>query len=198
MINRHLLPNEIDLLVDGDVGFGVAPLRAHVRQCAECRARVDEERELVDALETLPHLAPSPLFAERVMAGVHIVEPWHVAARDTARRLVPRSLPARAAVMVAAASASVVLTVVSLWIATRLDLLAFVSGAAVEQGRLAVASVLEAIVGTAFGPEAAAFVQATGTIGLAITLLLLVAAATAAVIGVRRLAVASSRRDGAP
>ena len=30
MQHRHLLPNEIDLLVDGDTGFGVQPLREHV------------------------------------------------------------------------------------------------------------------------------------------------------------------------
>ena len=37
--HRHLLPNEIDLLVDGEAGFGVAPLRAHVAECDECRAQ---------------------------------------------------------------------------------------------------------------------------------------------------------------
>lgn len=196
MINRHLLPDEIDLLVDGDVGFGVAPLRAHVRQCAECRTRVDEARETVDALESLPHLAPSPLFAERVMAQVHVFEPWHVAARDSIRRFVPRSLPARAAAAVAAASMSVALTVFTVWIATRLDLLSYVGGAAIEQGRVALATVLAAIVGTAFGPEAAAFVRTTGAIGLLITSFALAGVATAAVIGVRRLATASSRRAG--
>ena len=46
MKHRHLLPNEIDLLVDGEVGFGVAPLRAHVRECAECHAKLDEAREV--------------------------------------------------------------------------------------------------------------------------------------------------------
>lgn len=196
MINRHLLPDEIDLLVDDDVGFGVAPLRAHVRQCAECRARVDEAREIVDALESLPHLAPSPLFSERVMAQVHVFEPWQAAARDSVRRLVPRSLPARVAAAVAAASMSVALTVVSVWVATRLDLLSYLGGAALEQGRVALATVLAAIVGTAFGPEAAAFVRTTGAIGLVITTFLLAGAATAAVIGVRRLATASSRRAG--
>ena len=196
MINRHLLPDEIDLLVDGDVGFGVAPLRAHVRQCAECRMRVDEAREIVDALESIPHLAPSPLFSERVMAQVHVFEPWHVAARDSVRRLVPRSLPARVAAGVAAASMAVALTVVSVWVATRLDLLSYVGGAALEQGRMALATVLAAVVGTAFGPEAAAFVRTTGAVGLVITTFALAGAATAAVIGVRRLATASSRRAG--
>lgn len=197
-MNRHLLSDEIDLLVDGDVGFGVAPLRAHVRQCAECRTRVDEAREIVDGLESLPHLAPSPLFSERVMGQVHVFEPWQVAARDSVRRLVPRSLPARVAAAVAAASMSVALTVVSVWVATRLDLLSYVGGVALEQGRIALATVLAAIVGSAFGPEAAAFVRTTGAVGLLITTFVLAGAATAAVIGVRRLATASSRRGGDP
>ena len=34
MNHRHLLPDEIDLLLDDEVGFGVAPLKAHVRDCA--------------------------------------------------------------------------------------------------------------------------------------------------------------------
>ena len=39
MNHRHLLPAEIDLLLDEEVGFGVSPLRAHVQACADCRAR---------------------------------------------------------------------------------------------------------------------------------------------------------------
>ena len=41
-MNRHLLPDEIDLLVDGEAGFGGAPLKAHVRGCAECAQLFDE------------------------------------------------------------------------------------------------------------------------------------------------------------
>lgn len=197
-MNRHLLPDEVDLLVDGDVGFGVAPLRAHVRLCGECRTRVDEARGIVDALESLPHLAPSPLLAERVMRQVQVFEPWHVAARDNVRRLVPRSLPARAAAVVAAASMSMAFTVVSVWIATRLDLLSYLGSAALEHGRTVLTTVVAVIVGAAFGPEAAAFVSTTGAIGLAIATLVLAGAATVAVVGVRRLATVSARRGGGP
>ena len=196
MINRHLLPNEIDLLVDGDVGFGVAPLRAHVRQCSECQAKVDEARVIVDALEELPHLAPSSLFSERVMAQVHVFEPWHVAARNSVRRFVPRSTPARVAAGVLGVAASVVLSVATFWIGTRLDMLTFFSSAAVQRGREMVASVIEGIVGAAFGPVALSTVRAMGNVGLILATLLLAAAATGAVFGVRRLATASSRRAG--
>ena len=63
MNHRHLLPEEIDLLVDNEEGFGVAPLKAHIEQCERCRLEVESERLVVAELEQLPHLAPSPLFA---------------------------------------------------------------------------------------------------------------------------------------
>ena len=57
MNHRHLLPNEIDLLLDGEVGFGVAPLRAHVDGCEDCQARLARSRKVVDALEDLQRRA---------------------------------------------------------------------------------------------------------------------------------------------
>jgi hypothetical protein len=196
VINRHLLPNEIDLLVDGDVGFGVAPLRAHVRQCAECRAEVDEALVVVNALEEIPHISPSSLFADRVMSQVQVFQPWHVAARDSVRRLVPRSLPARIAAGAIGAVAASVLGLISLWIGSRLDVLTFLSGAAVQRGREVAAVVAEGLVGAAFGPVALGVFRAMGTAGLVVSTIALLIAATAAVYGVRRLAVASSRRAG--
>lgn len=196
MIDRHLLPDEIDLIVDGDVGFGVAPLRAHLRSCGECRNRVEEAREIVAALEELPHLAPSSLFADRVMGQVQVFEPWHVAARNTARRFVPRSVPARVAVALGGVAATFMLGVISIFAATRLDLVAFATSAAVTRARGVVATVVEAIVGATLGPTALDFIRATGAIGLATSLLFLLVIATIAVLGVRRLALASSRRSG--
>jgi anti-sigma factor RsiW len=194
--HRHLLPNEIDLLVDGEVGFGVAPLRAHLRECAECEAKVDEAREVATALEELPHLAPSTLFSERVMSQVQVFEPWHVAARDSLARLVPRSTPARAAAVVFGSGAAIVLASLSIWIAGRLDILAFLSGAAVQRSREVITSLVEGVIGTAFGPAALSFVRGTGSVGLIIATLALAGAAGIAVMGVRRLATASSRRAG--
>ena len=196
MNHRHLLPNEIDLLVDGEVGFGVAPLRVHVRECAECQAKLDEAREVAMALEELPHLAPSALFSERVMSQVQVFEPWHVAARDSLARLVPRSTPARAAAVLLGSGAAIVLATLSIWITERLDILAFLSGTAVQRGREFITSLVEGVIGAAFGPVALSFVRGTGSIGLIIATLALAGAAGIAVMGVRRLATASSRRAG--
>ncbi len=197
MIDRHLLPNEIDLIVDGDVGFGVAPLRAHLRSCGECRTRVDDAREIVAALEELPHLAPSSLFSDRVMAQVQVFEPWHVAARNGLRSFVPRSIPARAAAAIGGVAATVMLGIFSFFAATRFDLVAFATSAAVTRSRGIIASVVETVVGATLGPTALEFIRATGALGLATSLLALLVLATVAILGVRRLALASSRRSGA-
>src|SRR4051812_10035276 len=111
MNHRHLLPDEIDLLLDDEVGFGVAPLKAHIRDCADCRTKVEDARTVVDALEDLPHFAPSHRFSDRVMSQVPVFVPWHVAARDSALQWLPRSRPARLAVAAMATSAASVLTV---------------------------------------------------------------------------------------
>ncbi|HZF68630.1 MAG TPA: hypothetical protein VEZ47_11365, partial [Gemmatirosa sp.] len=101
-MDRHLLPHEFDVLLDGDSGFGLGPLRAHVRDCAECRAEFEEAQAVLAELDRLPHLAPTPGFADRVMTEVQVFEPWHVALADTVRGFVPTS-PAMRAVAAAGA-----------------------------------------------------------------------------------------------
>ena len=77
MNHRHLLPNEIDLLVDGEAGFGVAPLRAHILECSDCRERLDDARVVVTALEALPHFAPDSRLADRIMAQGYLLQADH-------------------------------------------------------------------------------------------------------------------------
>ena len=91
MQDRHLRPDEFELLLDGEEGFGVAPLRAHVRSCTSCQAELEEARELMVALDTLPDFAPSAGFSDRVMSQVQVFEPWHAAALTTARQFVPKT-----------------------------------------------------------------------------------------------------------
>lgn len=134
MHHRHLLPQELDLLVDGDVGFGVAPLRAHAESCDDCRAQLDELRAVAVRLDTLPHFVPRHGFADRVMTQVQVIEPWHVALTEQARALVPQSTGMR---VLAVAGAGVVATTISgsaLWFAFRADLLTQSYGTFVNQG----------------------------------------------------------------
>src|ERR687889_391007 len=113
MNHRHLLPNEIDLLVDGEAGFGVAPLRAHILECADCRERVEDARVVVDALESLPHFAPDSRLADRVMA--------QVAARDTVRRWLPQSAAARTAAVAVGTTVAGALPLAMIWLAAQGD-----------------------------------------------------------------------------
>lgn len=120
-LDRHLLPDEIDLLLDEDVGSDSAVLVAHVRECQRCAAEFAAARKVVEEIEHLPHLAPSPFFAERLITRVSILRPWYVAALDLGRRLVPRSGAARALVAALAAFAAVTLTAAAVWAATQAE-----------------------------------------------------------------------------
>jgi hypothetical protein len=192
--HRHLLSNEIDLLVDGEVGFGVAPLRAHVQECPDCRAKVEETRTVCDVLDRLPRLQPSPRFASRVMSQVHVFVPWHVAALDAARRLVPQSRPARLLVGAAAVSVATVLSLATLWVAARFDVVSLFSGVALQQARTALMGTLSDLVAAAFGESVLAMIRSSGVIGLAIGGVVLLAATAATAVGLRAVAGAAARR----
>jgi hypothetical protein len=194
MQHRHLLPNELDLLLDGEVGFGVAPLRAHVDDCAECRARLDEARVVSDALELLPHFVPRAGFSDRVMAQVHVVEPWHVAALTTARRFVPESRPLRVVALGGAVLASATISASAAWLAFGTDLgftsASFITGRA--RGTLVHAA--QRAVETAFGSAAVDAVRANGSLALVAGAAALMVAVGAAAFGFRALATASRQR----
>jgi hypothetical protein len=194
MNHRHLLPDEIDLLLDDEVGFGVTPLRAHVRECAHCRALVEDARTAVDALEAVPHFAPNHLFSDRVMANVPVFVPWHVAARDAAERWLPQARRTRFIVAGLATSVASLVTLGILWVATQTDALVLATGAAGDQLRgIAVDAGRTALAGI-FGEQAARFVQSAGTAGIAVAVLVLGLATAGSVAGFRALALASSRR----
>jgi hypothetical protein len=194
MNHRHLLPDEIDLLLDDEVGFGVAPLKAHVQSCADCRAKLEEARFVVDALEDLPHFAPSHTFANRVMSQVPVFVPWHVTARETVARWLPQSRPARVAVGAMGTAAASVLTIAILWIGTQSDVLSLASGAAGDQLQNLVLDAARGVLTVVLGDHMFGVVRQTGTVGIAAAMLGLLAAAAGSIAGLRALAAASSRR----
>jgi hypothetical protein len=194
MNHRHLLPDEIDLLLDNEVGFGVAPLKAHLRECDECRAQVDEARLVVTSLEATPHFAPSHTFADRIMSQVPVFVPWHVTARDTVSRYLPQSRPARLAVGVLATSAASILTAAILWVVTQTDVLVLASAGASDELRSLVMSGARALLTVVYGDQASAVIQAMGTAGIAVALGGLGLVAAGSIAGLRALAQASSRR----
>lgn len=196
MHHRHLLSNEIDLLLDGEAGFGVAPLRAHVEACADCRTRLDEARVVADALERLPHFAPRSGFAERVMGRVQVVEPWHVAALGSARRLIPESRPLRVLAAAGVALTSVTISASAVWIALSADLT--VGSATVVAGRVR-DMLLEGIqqaLAMVLGTGAAETLRTSGAMAMTVTGVTMVAVVGAAAFGLRALAAASRKRGG--
>jgi hypothetical protein len=192
--HRHLLPEDIDQLVDGEEGFGVAPLQAHVAQCASCRDLVDAQRSVVGALERLPHFSPSPLFAYHVMREVTVFEPWYVTALDTVRRFVPRSRPARLLAGATAGLMGVVLTTMVLWIGTRLDAALFIANVASERVRLATMSTVGSLASSALGDGAFALLRGRGNAGFVIALSAFLVTVVAAAFGLRAVAATSRRR----
>ena len=194
MNHRHLLPNEIDLLVDGEVGFGVAPLLAHVRECDVCRQELDEARQIAAMLEELPRFAPSYGLAERVMAQVPVFVPWHVAARDAVGAWIPKSRPVQVLALAGASMTAVGLTLATLWVLTRGGLVGVVTAAAGDQLRGVFESGLRGLVSALFGEQAFAAVTQGGVPAVAIAAVGFVTAAGVAMFGLRAAAAASRRR----
>jgi hypothetical protein len=192
-VERHLLPEEIDLLLDGEVGFGTPPLKAHVRSCAVCTRELESARALVRQLEHLPHIAPSALFANRVMSRVQLFVPWHVALLDTVRGLIPQSRALRFAAAGMFASIAIVLTIVSVWVFTRIDAVMFTADLVLERVRGAAFHAAGSAVSALFG-EAARPLLANGALGLATAALLLLVTGTAAAALIRVAAVRARGR----
>jgi len=192
-VERHLLPEEIDLLLDGEVGFGTPPLKAHVRSCAACSNELEGARALVRQLEHLPHIAPSPLFASRVLARVQLFVPWHVALLDSIRGVIPQSRALRFAAAGMFATIAIALTVVSAWVFTRIDAVMFTADLVLERVRSAALGAIGSGMSALFG-EAARPLLAAGVMGLAVAALLLVVTGAAAATMIRVAAVRARGR----
>jgi hypothetical protein len=188
--HRHLLPNEIDLLVDGEAGFGVAPLRAHLDECIECRERVDDARIVVDALEALPHFAPDSRLADRVMSQVPVFVPAHIAARDSVTRWLPQPGPARVAAAAIFTSAAGVLTFALIWLATQGDAAVFMTGLLGDRLRGVVMGAARDLAVALLGESALAALQTTGAVGTSLLIVGFLLTAFGTVAGIRRLATA--------
>jgi hypothetical protein len=189
--HRHLTPQEFDLLVDGEEGFGMAPLAAHIDECVTCRTQLEAQQRLVGSLEKLPHFTPSPLFAYRVMREVQVFEPWHVTAMNSVQRFVPRSRPARVLAAGLAGVVATTLTAGTVWMASRVDTVAFLAGVAVERMRGLGTQAVTGFVSSSLGQTAPGF---SGDTGIAVTAGGFLAAIAVSALGLRAIAAASRRR----
>ena len=191
MDHRHLTPQEFDLLVDGEEGFGIKPLLAHIEGCVTCRTEFEAHQRLVGSLETLPHYSPSPLFAYHVMREVQVFEPWHVAARNSIQRFIPQSRPARVLAAGLAGAVATTLTIATVWIASRLDTVAFLVALGAERMRAVGTQTVNGFVGSALGSNGLALPD-DARLAVAATAFLVAVAVSA--FGLRALAAASRRR----
>lgn len=193
MHDRHLRPDEIELLLDGEEGFGVAPLRAHVRTCTSCHSELEKARELMIALDALPDFSPSFDFSDRVMSQVQVFEPWHAAALSSARQFVPASKPARVAAGVGAALSAGVLTASATWAVARADIALLLAQVGLERFRDQLGAASADVMATVLGQPGLAALQ-QGSAGVAaLAVGSFVAVVGLGVVGLRALAGASRR-----
>lgn len=193
MQERHLRPDEIELLLDGEEGFGVAPLRAHVRQCASCDTELSKARELMVMLDTLPDFAPSPQFADRLMAQVQVFEPWHAAALHSAQKFVPATKPARIAASIGAVISAGALTAAGTWAVARADMAMFMTAIGLESFREQLVAATRDLSNTLLGPSGVSALQSSSPEMLALFMGGFVAISGLGVVGLRALATASRR-----
>lgn len=193
MLDRHLRPDEIELLLDEEEGFGVAPLRSHARSCVACQAELESAREVMLALDALPDFAPSAGFADRVMSEVQLFEPWHAAATRTVEQFVPASRPARVAAGVGLAAGAGLMTAGGTWALARADMGLVLAQLGLDRVREQVAAALADVLTTVLGQPALEAMQTGTPEMLAVAMGSFVAVAGMGVVGLRVLASASRR-----
>ncbi|WP_156799020.1 hypothetical protein [Gemmatimonas aurantiaca] len=188
MPDRHLRPDEIELLLDGEEGFGVAPLRAHVRSCLACQSELEQARELMVALDALPDFAPSIGFSDRVMSQVQVFEPWHVAATRSVEQLVPVSRPARIAAGFGAAITAGLATAGATWAVARADMAVVLTQLGLERFREQVVAAGSDVISTVLGQPGLEAMRSSSPEVMALAMGGFVAAAGMGVVGLRALA----------
>ncbi len=194
MEHRHLLPDEFEDILDGDGGDDAPALREHLDNCADCKAELTRRSELSRALEHLPHHGPAPLFSYRVMSQVQVFEPWHVALRDSVRRLVPRTSTARWIAGVTAVMVATLMTVAGIWAALNTESAWLFAEVGVKRVRAGVLGGIKGALETVFGRDALNALEGSGMTGTLVAASIVIGVILVAAIGFRVVALASRRR----
>ena len=194
MEHRHLLPDEFEDIIDGEVGENTPALRAHLDECVECKAELAKRSELSTTLEHLAHHGPAPLFSYRVMSQVQVFEPWHVALRDSVRRLVPQTKPARWIAGVTAVMIATVMTMAGIWAALNTESAWLFAEVGVKRIRAGLLGSIKGALETVFGRDALNALEGTGMMGTLVAASIVIGVILVAAIGFRVVALASRRR----
>ena len=195
MTHRHLLPNEIDLLLDEESGFGVLPLREHVRGCGDCRARLDAAKRVASRLAEVPLISPRFGLADRVMARVPVFVPWHVAARDSVTRWIPTGRAPRLVAAVALGIVGMLVSGTTLWVAANGDVLSMLTGLAGEGVQRAATNAAGDLVVAVFGTQLVTVLQQSGPLGVGLAAAGFLGASLVTVFGLRRVAASTRARS---
>jgi hypothetical protein len=194
MPTPHLLPADVELLLDDEAGPALASLRAHVEQCAACQSMLAVERDLLDLLEHVPHVAPTASFQDRVMARVEVFEPWHVSLRDTAQRLVPPPGPWRWMIGAGLVGGMATVTALVVWVALRFDRALYLWHLAVERTQASIIAGVGRVIQLALGDAASSAVLVGGLPAAVVALVGIAATLGAATFGLRGLVAVARRR----
>jgi len=133
--------------------------------------------------------------AERIMSQVPVFVPWHVAARDAVVQWVPTTRPAQVLAAAVVAVVGSIVTGLTLWIATRGEMLSVVSGLVGEEARSAATNAAGDVVVALFGPQVISAVQQVGPLGIAFAAGGFLVASVATVLGLRLIAASSRARS---
>lgn len=193
---KHLLPDEIDQILDDELGFGTAPRMAHVAECEDCRRKLEDARVVTGLIEKLPHHAPSHRFSERVMADVPVFVPWYVAARGEITEWIPAAGRSRKVALGAGAAVVVALSVITVALATQAHLLVFAANIATDRVRAVMVAGIGSVLTGLFGEQAFSAVAQHGAVGFAIAGCAMLLSIGAAFASLRALATSASRRRG--
>ena len=147
-------------------------------------------RAVARKLDALPHFTPRLGFSDRVMTGVQVIEPWHVALLASAERFVPASTPLRVLAVGGASIAAAMISASALWLAFSADLAAWTYGVAIDRGREGFVAALSEVASAALGSVG------SGIATLGLVSVVLAATTVGAVLGFRRLAAAARSHQG--
>jgi hypothetical protein len=128
------------------------------------------------------------------MAQVQVFEPWHVALRDSVRRLVPRTPAARWVAGVAAVVVASVITVAGIWTAVNCESAWLFAEVGVKRARTVLLSGVRTALETVFGRDALSAIGGTGSTGSVIAISVAIGVILVAAVGFRAAAIASRRR----
>jgi anti-sigma factor RsiW len=88
----HPGSDQLEAYVEGTLDTSdTAVLDSHLLSCARCQGEVEDWRSLFAVLSSMPRLAPTPLFADRVMSRVDLTLPLPARVAAWLARLVPKS-----------------------------------------------------------------------------------------------------------